>query len=138
MSSCFKVRVAQLCLCNPMDCSPWNSSGQNTGVGSCSLFHAIFPTQGLKPGLPHCRWILYQLSHRGNPKYIVWKSPIYTSYVNLTKSLCGLLLYLCVFLDTYIYTVSIWFLMWGVHSNWYIFRTILFIDNIEMLNFSLN
>ena len=32
--------------------SPWNSPGQNTGMGSLSLFQGIFPTQGLKPGLP--------------------------------------------------------------------------------------
>ena len=24
----------------------------------------IFPTLGSNPGLPHCRWILYQLSHK--------------------------------------------------------------------------
>ena len=48
--------------------SPWNSLGQNTGVGSHSLLQAIFSTQGSKPGLPHCRWILYQLSHNGKPK----------------------------------------------------------------------
>ena len=30
--------------------SPWNSPGQNTGVGSCSLLQGIFPTQGLNPG----------------------------------------------------------------------------------------
>ena len=42
--------------------SPWNSPGQNTGVGSCSLLQGIFPTQGSNPGLPHCRQILYQLS----------------------------------------------------------------------------
>ena len=30
-----KVKVAQFCwtLCDPMDCSLWNSPGQNTGVG---------------------------------------------------------------------------------------------------------
>ena len=44
--------------------SPWNSLGQNTGVSSLSLLQGIFPTQGSNPGLPHCRWILYQLSHR--------------------------------------------------------------------------
>ena len=44
--------------------SPWNSPGQNTGVGSLSLLQGIFPTQGSKPGLPHFRLILYQLSHR--------------------------------------------------------------------------
>ena len=48
--------------------SPWNSPDQNTGVGSCSLLQRIFPTQGFNPGLPHCRWILYQLSHQGSPK----------------------------------------------------------------------
>ena len=46
--------------------SPWNSPGQNTGVDSLSLLQGIFPTQGLNPGLPHCRWILYQLSHKGS------------------------------------------------------------------------
>ena len=39
--------------------SPWNSPGQNTGVGSLSLFQGIFPTQRLNPGLLHCRWVLY-------------------------------------------------------------------------------
>ena len=48
--------------------SPWNSLGQNTGVGSLSLLQGIFPTQGLKPGLLHCRRILYQLCHQGSPK----------------------------------------------------------------------
>ena len=47
--------------------SPWNSPGQNTGVGSLSLLQVIFPTQGSNPGLPHCRRILYQLSHEGSP-----------------------------------------------------------------------
>ena len=49
--------------------SPWNSPGQNTGVGSLSLLQEIFPTQGLNPGLLHCRQILYQLSHRGSPRF---------------------------------------------------------------------
>ena len=38
-----------------------NSPGQNTGVGSLSLLQGIFPTQGLNPGLPHCRRILFCL-----------------------------------------------------------------------------
>ena len=46
--------------------SPWNSPGQNTGMGSLSLLQGIFPNQGLNPGLPHCRQILYQLSHKGS------------------------------------------------------------------------
>ena len=48
--------------------SPWNSAGQNTGVGSLSLLQGIFPTQGSNPGLLHCRQILYQLSHKGSQK----------------------------------------------------------------------
>ena len=43
-------------------CSPWNSPGQNTWVGSLSLLQGIFPTQGSNPGFLHCRWILYQLA----------------------------------------------------------------------------
>ena len=46
---------------------PWNSPGRNTGVGSHSLIQRIFPTQGLNPGLPHHRQILYQLSPLGSP-----------------------------------------------------------------------
>ena len=52
--------------------SPWNSPGQNTGVGSCSLLQGIFPTQRLNSGFPHCRWILYQLSHKGSPRILEW------------------------------------------------------------------
>ena len=47
--------------------SPWNSPGQNTVVGCHAFLQGIFPTQGWNPGLPHCRWILYQLSHKGSP-----------------------------------------------------------------------
>ena len=48
--------------------SPWNSPGQNTGVGSPSFLQKIFPTQGSNPGLLHCRRILYKLSHQGSPE----------------------------------------------------------------------
>ena len=47
-----------------------NSPGQDTEVGSLSLLQGIFPTQGSNPGLPHCRWILYQLSHNILPLYV--------------------------------------------------------------------
>ena len=39
-------------------CSPWNSPGQNTGVGSLSLLQGIFLTQELNHGLLHWRQIL--------------------------------------------------------------------------------
>ena len=41
---------------------------KNTGVGSLSLLQGIFPTQGLNPGLLHCRQILYQLSLPRKPQ----------------------------------------------------------------------
>ena len=47
--------------------SPWDSPGQNTGVGNLFLLQGIFPIQGSNPGLPRCRRILYQLSHQGSP-----------------------------------------------------------------------
>ena len=52
--------------------SPWNSPGQNTGVGSLSLLQGISPNQGLNPGFQHCRWILYHLSHQGSPRTLEW------------------------------------------------------------------
>ena len=47
------VKVAQSCptLCDPMDCSSWNSPAQNTGVGSLSLLQEILLTQGSNPGV---------------------------------------------------------------------------------------
>ena len=36
-------------------------------MGCHFLLQGIFPTQGLNPGLLHCRQILYQLSCKGNP-----------------------------------------------------------------------
>ena len=43
-------------------------SGQNTGVGSLSLFQGIFLTQESNQGLLHCRRIFYQLSYQGSPQ----------------------------------------------------------------------
>ena len=78
-----KNSIQKLCVClvaqlgltlwDPMDCSPPGSSvhgyspGKNIAVGHHALLQGIFPTQGSIPGLPHCRPILYQLSHKGSP-----------------------------------------------------------------------
>ena len=58
--------------------TPWTVQsmefpGQNTEVDSLFLIWGIFWTQGSNPGLPLCRLILYQLSHKGNP---LWKESI--------------------------------------------------------------
>ena len=73
--SLVKALVTQSCptLCNPMDCSPSGSCvpgcspGKNTEVGSHSLLQENLPTQGLNPGLQHCRQILFHLNHQGSP-----------------------------------------------------------------------
>ena len=57
--------------CDQMDCSflcPWDFPSKNTGVGCHFLLQEIFPTQGLNPGLLHCKQMLYHLSHQGSPK----------------------------------------------------------------------
>ena len=69
--------------------SPWNSPGQNTGVGSLSLLQGIFPTQGLNPGLPHCRQILYQLSHQGSPRILEWAAYPFSSRSSQPRNRTG-------------------------------------------------
>ena len=64
--------VMSNCLQSHGPYSPWNSPGQNTGVGSLSLLQGIFPTQGSNPGLLHCMQILYQLRHYGSPGIPKW------------------------------------------------------------------
>ena len=46
--------------------------GENAGVGCHALLQGIFPTQGSNPGLPHCRQIVYHLSHQGSPRILEW------------------------------------------------------------------
>ena len=73
-----EVLVTQLCptLCNPRDCSPPGSSVYEIsqvkilGVGCHSVLQGIFLTQGLNPGLLHCRQILYHLSHQGSSVFV--------------------------------------------------------------------
>ena len=72
-----KVVVTQLglTLCNPWTIAtrlfcPWDLPGKNTRVGSHSLLKGIFWTQRSNPGLLHCRWILYHLSHQGSPRIL--------------------------------------------------------------------
>ena len=68
------VTQSYLILCDPEDCSLPGSSvhgdspAKNTGVGCHGLLQGIFLTKGWNPGLPHCRRILYHLSHQGSPK----------------------------------------------------------------------
>ena len=89
-----KVKVAQLYLThwNPMVSSPWNSPGQNTGVGSFSFLSWgwIFPTQGSNSSLSHCRQILYQLSHKGIPRTLEWVDYPFTRGSSLPRKWTGI------------------------------------------------
>ena len=52
--------------------SPWNSPGQNTGVGSLSLLQGIFPTQDRTQVSCIVARFFYQLSHKGHPRILEW------------------------------------------------------------------
>ena len=54
------MKVAQSCLIlgNSLDCRVHRIPQASEQVGSHSLLHEIFPTQGSNPGLPHCSPIL--------------------------------------------------------------------------------
>ena len=47
---------------------PWDSPGKNAGVGCHALLQGPFPIQGLIPGVPRCKRILYHLSQQGGYK----------------------------------------------------------------------
>ena len=69
--------------------SPWNSLGQNTGVGSLSLLQGIFPTQGSTLGLRHWRQILYQLSHKESPRIVKWVAYPFSSRSSWPRNQTG-------------------------------------------------
>ena len=87
------VLVTQSCLtlCDPMDySSSWSSAGKNTGVGSNCLLQGIFPAQGSNPGLPHCRQILFCVSHQESPD----KKGLWTQTLTLPSCIQGTIAFL--------------------------------------------
>ena len=73
----------------PWTTHPWNSPCQNTGVGSLPLLQGIFPTQVSNPGLPHCRRILYLLSHKGSPRILEWEAYPFSSESSQPRNRTG-------------------------------------------------
>ena len=67
--------------------SPWNSPGQNIGVGSFSLLQGIFPTQGSNPDLPCCRQISLPAEPPGKPKNTGVGSLSLLQWIFLTQEL---------------------------------------------------
>ena len=84
--------------------SPWISQARILEWVDFPFSRGIFPTQGLNPNLPHCRQILYQLSHDGSgmllrlntissnevdetgPYYIEWSKPERKTPVQYTNT----------------------------------------------------
>ena len=90
----------------PMDCSLPSSSVHGILQARALewvafLSPGIFLTQGLNSGLPHCRQVLYHLSHQGSPNTIYWtfwfwdllyielksQKQLYSKYATVTFSL---------------------------------------------------
>ena len=92
--------------------SPWNSSGQNTGLGNLSLLQGIFPTQGSNPGLPHCRWILCQLSHKGSLGILGWVAYPFSNGPSRPRNQTGVS---CI--------AGRFFTNWAIREAWYPFYT---------------
>ena len=72
--------------------NPWNSLGQNTGVGSLSLLQGIFPTHGSNPGFSHCRQIFFlPVEPQGKPNFH-YVEPLIRRPQSLSMANMGILL----------------------------------------------
>ena len=96
--------------CAQLFVTPWTIARQalqsmgilqvkNTGVGCHALLQGIFPTQGLNPGLPHCRWILYHVNHQRSPilvtkpKYCFFQLFLIRMQASREQELCSVYLF---------------------------------------------
>ena len=117
--------------------SPWNSPGHNTAVGSLSLLWGIFSTQGLNPGLQHCRMILCQLIHKGSPRILEWVAYPFSKGSSWPRNqtgvccICRQILYQLNYqvlrrllntvstsvlqIDQFIFSISSWFSLWRLY-----------------------
>ena len=117
---------------------PWDSPGNNTGVGchfllqcmkvksgmgSCSLPQGIFPTQGLNPGVQHCRQILYQLSHQGSSRILEWVAYPFANESSRPRNWTGVS---CI--------TSRFFTSWAIKCNGLAYITCEVITSISLIN----
>ena len=79
-----KVQVVQSCLtlCDPMDYTV-------RGILQARIQEWVAFSQGSNPGLPHCRQILYQLSHRGSPRILEWVAYPFSRWSSLPRNQTG-------------------------------------------------
>ena len=88
---------------------PWNFSGKSTGVGCHFLLQGIFLTQGSNPGLPHCRQMLYRLSHQGSPHLTVNHIHVFSSLY-----LCTSVLYMYMYNHKHVISFLYFFVFLGL------------------------
>ena len=108
--------VAQSCptLCEPIDC-PWNSPGQDTGVGSLSFLQGIFPNPGIKPRSPKLQVDSLPAEPQGKPKNSGVVSLSLLQQIFLTQELNRGLLHCRWILDQLSYQVK--WMLWEFHLN---------------------
>ena len=75
---------------------PWNFPGKSTDVGCHFLLQRIFPTQGSKLGLLHCRQTLYHLSH------LLRKFKLHSLYHTLAGN------FVLIFVNFAVYVSQLW------------------------------
>ena len=134
--------------CVGLFAAPWtmNSPGQNTGLGSLSLLQGICPTQGSNPGLPHCRWILSQLSHKENPRILEWVAYPFSSGSSQPKDLeirlqIPLYSFSCVTLNSFSFRLFLTFFTlndgklwtWWVSLLWVIFQVAIHLNYTQFM-----
>ena len=95
--------------------SPQNSPGQNTGLGSLSLFQGIFPTQGSNPGLLHCGQILYQLSHKGSPIILDWVAYPFSSGSSWPRNWTRVSCIARGFFTIDLFIIIVWIYFWALY-----------------------
>ena len=89
--------VAQLCLTlwDPIDCIPPAPLSMGILYGRILEWVAmpssrgIFPAQGLNPGLPHCRRILYHQGHQGSSRILEWVVYPFSRGISRPRNLTG-------------------------------------------------
>ena len=106
-----KVKVTQSCLtlCDPMDFTDRGILQVRIleWVGGLSFLQGIFPTQGLNPGLLHCRRILYQLSNKGSPRIVEWVAYSFSSGSSRPRNRTGVS-----------WIVNGFFTNWAIREAW--------------------
>ena len=69
--------------------SPWILQSRILEWVAFPFTRVSYQTQQSNPGLPHCRWILYHLSHKGSPRILEWVAYPFSSRSSGPRSWTG-------------------------------------------------